>query len=161
MDGQAKVSLILELKNRMSSGMTRAKQHLNQNVRDMKGQLDGLKSKWTGHWNDMKNQMPGVGNALSLLTNPLTLIAGGLALVRVKARQAIAEAERFSAKWREVAMLNIDKPAREMAKLKNMVYDASFDKGFDPTLAAEAFFDVHSVTGKFGAEVDLIVRKQG
>jgi TP901 family phage tail tape measure protein len=161
MDGQAKVSLILELKNRMTTGLTRAKQQLNQNVRDMKGQLDGLKSKWSSHWSDMKNQMPGVGNALGLLKNPLTLIAGGLALIGIKARQAIAEAERFSAKWREVAMLNIDKPAREMGRLKNMVYDASFEKGFDPTLAAEAFFDIQSVTGKFGTEVDVIVRKQG
>jgi TP901 family phage tail tape measure protein len=161
MDGQAKVSLILELKNRMTTGLTRAKQQLNQNVRDMKGSLDGLKSKWTSHWSDMKNQMPGVGNAIGLLKNPLTLIAGGLALIGIKARQAIAEAERFSEKWREVAMLNIDKPAREMEKLKRATFDTAYTKGFDHTKTAEAMFDVQSVTGKFGKEVDLIVRKQG
>lgn len=161
MDEQAKVSLILELKNRMSTGLTKAKQSLNNNVREMKGSLDGLKNKWAGHWSDMKNQMPGVGNALGLLKNPLTLIAGGFALIGIKARQAIAEAERFSAKWREVAMLNIDKPAKQMEKLKRMTFDTAYDHGFDHTKTAEAFFDIQSVTGKFGREVDLIVKKQG
>ncbi len=161
MDGQAKVSLILELKNRMKTGLTQAKQQLNQNVREMKGQLDGLKTKWAGHWSDMKNQLPGVGNAFSLLKNPITAIAGGMALIGIKARQAIAEAERFSAKWREVAMLNIDKPAREMQKLKRMTFDTAYTHGFDHTKTAEAFFDIQSVTGKFGREVDLIVKKQG
>ena len=161
MDGQAKIQLILEMRNRIKTGLTEARKNLNENVSAMKAQLNSFKSSWKENWKDMKQDLPMVGNAMRLLSNPLTAIAGGLALVGMKAREALQEAARFSSGWRELAMLNIDKPISDMRKLKSMILETSWDKGFDPTFATKAFFDIQSVTGKFGKEVNLIVSKQG
>lgn len=161
MDGRAKIELILELKNRVKTGITEARRHLNDNVRTMKTRLDEFKNKWVGHWNEMKNSIPGVGMAMRLLTNPLALAAGGMALLGRKMKQASEEARRFSLIWREVSMLNLDKSSGQMNNLRFMVQETAYNKGFDHTQTARGFYDVQSLTGKFGKEVDLIVQKQG
>jgi len=38
-EGQAKVSLILEMKDRMKTSLSRAKENLNSNVREMKQRM--------------------------------------------------------------------------------------------------------------------------
>lgn len=45
MDGEAKVQLILELKNKLNTGLNQAKNYLNQNVQEMKAKINELKDK--------------------------------------------------------------------------------------------------------------------
>ena len=197
MDGQAKVSLVLEVKNRMKTAIHEAKQHLNQNVREMKNQLADfknnanthmsgfertargyldkvgqhfnrlgdklgqLKTKWAGHLSDLTDKIPGLGTAFAALINPVALAGAAIAVAFKGAATAMQEAARFSGVWRQLAMLNIDKTDGQRAQLKDMVLSAAYTKGFDHSATSTAFFDVQSATGKYGREVDVIVRKQG
>jgi len=197
MDGQAKVSLVLEVKNRMKTAIHEAKQHLNQNVLEMKNQLADfknnanthmsgfertargyldkvgqhfnrlgdklgqLKTKWAGHLSDLTDKIPGLGSAFAALTSPVALAGAAIAVAFKGASTAMQEAARFSGVWRQLAMLNIDKTDGQRAQLKDMVLSAAYTKGFDHSATSTAFFDVQSATGKYGREVDVIVRKQG
>lgn len=157
----SKLQLLIELKNRLKLGLDGAKQQVDRATGGMQRRINAFKTSAIRHFADLKSEIPELGRAWSLLTNPLTAIAGGVALVGIKAREAIAEAERFSYGFRELSMLNIDKSVKDMGRLKSMIRQTSYEKGFDPTDAVKAFFDVQSTTGKFGAEVDRIVAKQG
>lgn len=78
MDGQARIAVYLELKNKLKSGLDQAKQYLNKNVQDMKGKLNELKNSHIQSFKAMQDQVPGFGNAMSLLGNPYALLTVGL-----------------------------------------------------------------------------------
>lgn len=186
MDGQAKVNLILELKDRMKTSLSQAKSRLNSGVMDMKSKLGDLKNSYrqlegasgsslmgikskismlkASHieaFKAMKEEVPGFGRAIGLLKNPLTAVAAGVVGLGMLFQSSTAQAAEFSYGFRSLSMLNIDKPMQDLKALKGMIQDVSFDKGFDPSKTNTAFFDVQSVTGKYGAEVRDIVAKQG
>ncbi|MFV0378334.1 MAG: phage tail tape measure protein [Mangrovibacterium sp.] len=157
----SKLQLLIELKNKLKMGLDGAKQQVDRATGGMQRKLDAFKANTIRHFADLKSEIPELGRAWNILTNPITAIAGGVALIGIKAREAIAEAERFSYGFRELSMLNIDKSVKDMGRLKSMIRQTSYEKGFDPTDTVKAFFDVQSTTGKYGAEVDKIVAKQG
>jgi len=186
MDGQAKVNLILDLKDRMKTSLSQAKSRLNGGVMDMKNKLGELKSSYHNLENasgssfmgiksklnqlkashveafrTMKDEIPGVGRALDLLKNPLAIAAAGVVGLGVLFQASTAQAAEFSYGFRQLSMLNVDKPMQDLKALKGMVQDTAFQKGFDPNSTSKAFFDVQSVTGKYGGEVKDIVAKQG
>jgi len=186
MDGQAKVNLILELKNRMNTSLSQAKSRLNSGVMDMKGRLNDLKSSYsklegasgrsmsgimsklstlrTSHveaFRSMKEEIPGVGRAMSLLSNPLTIAAAGVAAIGMVFQTTTAKAAEFNGNFRQLQMLNIDKPLQDLRALRGVVLDTAFKNGFDANKTSTAYFDVQSVTGKYGIEVKSIVAKQG
>jgi TP901 family phage tail tape measure protein len=95
MDGQAKVTLLLELKNKLKGTLDTARKFVSDNVEGMKEKLKGLKSSYVETFSAMKDQIPGLGNALSLISNPITgIIAGVVALTGVFA-SAKAQAEQW------------------------------------------------------------------
>lgn len=157
----SKLQLLIDLKNRLKMGLDGAKQQVDRATGGMQRKLDAFKANTIRNFADLKSEIPELGRAWNILTNPITAIAGGVALIGIKAREAIAEAERFSYGFRELSMLNIDKSVKDMGRLKSMIRQTSYEKGFDPTDTVKAFFDVQSTTGKYGAEVDKIVAKQG
>ncbi|SDC53097.1 phage tail tape measure protein [Williamwhitmania taraxaci] len=186
MDGQAKVNLILELKDRMKTSLSQAKSRLNSGVMDMKGKLGDLKSSYrtlehasgssfmairsrlsllkTSHveaFRAMKDEIPGVGRALGLLKNPLMLAGAAVVGLGALFQASTKQAAEFSYGYRQLSMLNIDKPMQDLKALRGIVLDTAFQKGFDPGNTTKAFFDVQSVTGKYGSEVKEIVAKQG
>lgn len=172
MDGQAKVSLILELKNRMSSGMTRAKQHLNQNVRDMKGQLEGLKSSHLKAFDGIKAAVPGLGSSIASLANPYALAsaaamaflaagikaakwsnawADGMAKVNVTAQLSKNELKSLSDQIVNIGKRNV-LPLEQIPDAFNQIISAGLDvkqslAALEPTLrAAKAgFTDIYTV----------------
>lgn len=90
MTGQAKVQLILELKNRLNTGLSEAKKRLNGTVDGMKQKLNSLKLSHTKAFSAMTDQIPGLGNAMALMGNPYALAAAGavaLGATAVKAAQ--------------------------------------------------------------------------
>ena len=81
MDGQAKVSLILELKDKIKGGLAKAKSMVNSNVQDIKDKLSQLKQSHIEAFSSMKDNIPGMGSAVEAITNPyvmLTAIVVGL-----------------------------------------------------------------------------------
>lgn len=160
-NGIAKLQLLIDLKNKLNLGLDKAKNQVKKATGDMQSKLNSLKIGTLQNFNTLKAQMPGLESAFSVMKNPLTAVAAGVALIGIKARESIAEAERFSGAFRPLQMLNIDKTVRDMGRLKSVIRATAYDKGFDPTSTITAFFDVQSITGKFGSEVDRIISKQG
>jgi len=94
MTGQAKVQLILELKNKMKTGLTKAKESVNRNVSDMKAKMNDLKNSHVKAFKAMRDEIPLFDKAMKLLGNPYVLIAAGavaVTLTLVKATQAAAD----------------------------------------------------------------------
>jgi len=188
MTGQAKVQLILELKNKIKTGITKAKQWVNSNVREIKSNISDLKShsvssfrnmfsgfslnRIKGKFTDLKftavsamrdigNEVPIIGQAFRLIRNPITLAAGAIIGLGAAVNGATNDAAAFNKNFMQLQMLNLDKPIADMQYLKRMVKDTAFNEGFDVGKTSTAFFDVQSVTGKYGKEVKDIVAKQG
>lgn len=113
------------------------------------------------NFKEAADEIPGFNRGMALLSNPILLGAGAAVGLAVGIRQATQEAEKFNANFRELANLNLDKSYAELKSLKNLVRDVAFEKGFDQNLTSRAFYDVQSVTGKYGGEVAKIVGEQG
>ncbi|TCN63693.1 phage tail tape measure protein [Acetobacteroides hydrogenigenes] len=95
MTGQAKVQLILELKNRLNTGLSEAKKRLNGTVEGMKDKLNSLKLSHTKAFSAMTDQIPGFGNAMAALGNPYVLVTAGLLALTA----AGVKASKWSNEW--------------------------------------------------------------
>jgi len=126
----------------------------------LKFQSDRL-AEYRQGFKSLANEIPGVSSGLSMLANPFVL--GGAALVGlgVGLKRATEEAQKFNSNFRELQTLNLDKTYGQLNGLKRLVRDVAFNKGFEQNLTSKAFYDVQSVTGKYGGEVAAIVELQG
>lgn len=161
MTGKTKIELILELKNKIKSGLSEARTKLNSDVGFMKAKLAELKMSVSDSMKDLQTQIPALGTAMKILKNPIT-IAAAAAVGLYKGFDALTKrAADFNTQFRQLSMLNLEKPKAEMDSLKKIVRDTAFDKGFDTEKTIAGFAEVQSTTGKYGAEVQAIVAKQG
>jgi len=78
MDGSAKVSLILELKERIKAGLNSAKAYVNKNVQEMKDRLNSLKTTHINVFKAMESEIPGFSQALAAIRNPFILITAAI-----------------------------------------------------------------------------------
>ncbi|MBI9063270.1 MAG: phage tail tape measure protein [Marinilabiliaceae bacterium] len=161
MDGQAKVQLILELKNRMKTGLTEAKKKLNGTVSDMKSRLTSLKNHHVKVFTAMRNQIPMFGNALQALGNPYVLIIAGLIAVGAFIGKATTKAAEFNHEFLAIRQLNLDKSSQQLNSYKNSIKTVAFETGQAATDTAKAFYDIQSATGLFGKDVADITQKVG
>lgn len=107
------------------------------------------------------NEVPLIGNAFRLVSNPIALTVAGVAALGKGIDYTTQKAADFNTQFRTLANLNLDKSKREIDSLRRMVLDTAYDKGFDTDKTVMGYFDVQSTTGKFGGEVKRIVEKQG
>lgn len=68
---EAKVTLLLELKNRISAALGGATSEVNKNTATMKSKLLGLKVAFKQSISEMAGQCPMLGTAFQILTNPI------------------------------------------------------------------------------------------
>lgn len=172
MDGQAKVSLILELKNRLSTGMSRAKQSLNRNVGEMKNRLHDLKMSHIKAFDSIKAAVPGLSSSIASLANPYALVAAaamafltigikaatwsnawadGMAKVNVTAQLSKKELSALSDHVIQIGKRNV-LPLEQIPDAFNQIISAGLSvkqsiAALEPTLrAAKAgFTDVYTV----------------
>ncbi|WP_455972006.1 phage tail tape measure protein [Bacteroides congonensis] len=161
MNGQAKIELLLSLKNKIRVGLNQAKQDTFKGVNAMQAKMNTLKFSFAKNSKEIINEVPLIGNAFKLASNPISLTVAGVATLGKGIDYTTQKAADFNTQFRNLANLNLDKSKREIASLRRMVLDTSFDKGFDTDKTSMGYFDVQSTTGKFGREVKRIVEKQG
>lgn len=161
MNGQAKIELMLSLKNKMRAGLNQAKKETFKSVNDMQTKLNTIKFNFAKSSKAIANEIPLVGNAFRLASNPIALTVGGLYAIGKGLDRTTQKAADFNTQFRALENLNLDKSKKEIDSLKRMVLDTSFDKGFNTNKTITGYFDVQSTTGKFGVEVRRIVEKQG
>lgn len=161
MNGQAKIELMLTLKNKIRAGLNQAKQDAFKSVNTMQAKMNSLKFNIAKNSKDIANEVPIIGNAFRLASNPIALTAAGVLAIGKGIDYTTQKAADFNTQFRELSNLNLDKSRKEVASLKRMVLDSSFERGFDTKKAITGYFDVQSTTGKFGSEVKRVVEKQG
>lgn len=161
MNGQAKIELLLEVKNKIRAGLKQAQRDTVKGLNGMQKKMDSLKIGFIKNSKAIADEVPFIGHAFKMATNPIALTAAGLLAIGKGIDYTTQKAADFNSQFRELSNLNFDKSKKEVASLKRMVLDSSFDKGFDTKKAITGYFDVQSTTGKFGSEVKRIVEKQG
>jgi TP901 family phage tail tape measure protein len=171
-EGQAKVNLILELKERFKTSFQKAKETVNSNVSDIKRKLSSLKNTHVEAFKGMKDELPGFGRAVGLIANPYAMVTAGvialgvagfkaakwseewesnMAKVNVTAQLAPAKLNKLSEKLVEIGTRNVA-PLEEVPQAFNRIISAGLDvntslKVLEPTLrAAKAgFTDIETV----------------
>lgn len=161
MNGQAKIELMLELKNKVRMGLNQAKKDTFNSVNAMQTKMDSLKYSFVKNSKAIANEIPMIGSSLRLVSNPLTLATAGILAIGKGIDYTTKKAADFNSEFRGLANLNLDKSKKEIVSLRRMVLGTAYDKGFDTAQTIIGYFDVQSTTGKFGAEVKSIVEKQG
>lgn len=68
--GLAKLQLLIDLKNNLNAGLDAAKKKVEKTTGQMQEKLDKFKASNIKAFNAIKDEVPGVGRALELLTNP-------------------------------------------------------------------------------------------
>ncbi|WP_156152620.1 hypothetical protein, partial [Flammeovirga sp. OC4] len=84
---KSKIQVILEMKDRLSKGIGRAKKSVSKGVDTMNRKLGSFKAKNIEAFSAITNEIPGVGRALELLSNPyvaLTAVVVGLSVAMFK-----------------------------------------------------------------------------
>ena len=161
MNGQAKIELMLELKNKLKTGLNQAKRETTKGVNEMQTKMNTLKFNFAKHSQAMLDEIPLIGNTFKMLANPIALTAAGILAVGKGIDYTTQKAADFNTQFRTLANLNLDKSKKEIGSLRQMVLDTSYNKGFDTNKVTTGYFDVQSTTGKFGNEVKRIVEQQG
>lgn len=107
------------------------------------------------------SEIPALGTAARLITNPLMLAGAAVVGIGAGLHDATQKAAEFNSGFRELNNMNLDKTSSEIKKLKKDILGTAFDNGFDSNATTTGFYDIQSITGKYGSEVESIVSKQG
>lgn len=161
MDGQAKVTLLLEMKNRVKTGMSEAKKRVNQGVGSMKAKLSDLKNHHVAMFSAMRAQIPMFSSAMQALGNPYTLIIGGAIAAALFIGKATNAAADFNHEFLSIKQLNLDKSQKNLENYKDSIKSVAFETGQNLLDTTKAFYDIQSATGLFGQDVADITTKVG
>jgi len=107
--GTAKLELILELRNRINSGLSSARTQLNSGISSMKAKMAELKGGASELFNGIASQIPGVGGMIGSLANPYAAAAAGvlaLGAAYLSAGQMAVQWQTGMAKVNVTAQLN-------------------------------------------------------
>jgi len=118
----AKVQLILELKERIKAGLSSAKKYVNENVKEMKDKLASLKTTHIETFKAMGDQIPGFSSVMGLISNPYVLATAAvlaLGAAYYKTVQMAADWEKGMAKINVTAQLT----KKELASLSRQVLE--------------------------------------
>ena len=69
------MELVLELHDRMTSGLEKAKAAVSKNTAEMKSKVSALKQSVVGNFNEIKEAFPAIGKAVEMLKNPFVAAA--------------------------------------------------------------------------------------
>lgn len=168
----AKIQLLLDLKDRISQGLNRAKTAVSEASEEMKKKLGGLKNYWVDAFKEMREQIPAFDQAVKFITNPigaavttLTTVGSaiksaatsamdwqkGMAQINVTAGLSNEELAKMSDQMLEIGKRNAA-PLEEVPQAFNKIISAGLDAkqalaALEPTLkAAKAgFVDIETV----------------
>jgi len=170
--GLAKLQLLIDLKNNLKVGLDSAKKQVEKTTGQMQSKLDQFKASNIKLFDAIEDRVPGVSNALKLLSNPYIALVGAamaaataigfttskaiewdtkMAKVNVTAGLAKKELGQLSDQILEIGSRNVA-PLEEVPDAFNRIISAGLDTNtslqtLEPTLrAAKAgFTDIETV----------------
>lgn len=149
MDGSAKVSLILELKERIKAGLNSAKQYVNSSVSEIKDRLSSVKEHHIQTFKAMESEIPGFGRAMDFVTNKYVALAAavvalatayitsvnkavdwekGMAKINVTAQLTRGELSKLSGELINIGERNVT-PLAQVPDAFNRIISAGLDVG--------------------------------
>lgn len=121
--------------------------------------MTSFRAKGAAFADGLADFVPALGGIGPALISPMGAAAAGVGLLATGLVVATNRAKVFEDQFMELANLNLDKSRDEIDRLKKSVLDSAFVTGKSAEATSMAFFDVQSATGKYGQEVDAIVKK--
>lgn len=158
---QSRIELILEIRNQIRSGLSQARSQIDSEVGRMRSRLGEFSSSMGRNFGELRREIPALDRGLTVLSNPITMLAAGAGAVATGFIKATDAAANFNHEFRDLANLNLDKTQNEINELRNMVMDSAWRKGFDSKKTSNAYNELQSTVGLYGAEARPIVEKQG
>lgn len=174
-----KLEWIASVKDHMAGGIQSVKQkigglekfsgqadrRIGGNLKRTQGSLLKFSGKNVEMFSQLSSQIPALGEGVAMLANPYAAAATA-AVVAVTAiakglHAATMAASEYNREFSKIANLNLDKTRSQIAELKKEVLNTTFDSGKNTAQITQAYYDVQSITGKYGAEVDKIIKKTG
>lgn len=128
-----------------------------KSVRGIQDQVNGVRTGLGA----MAREIPGVNMMFNSMLSPVALVGAGVGLITKELHDSSVAANKFNSEFRELQNLNLGKTSAELSTLKFDVLQTAGDKAFDPYKTSTAFYDVQSITGMYGKEVQNLVSKQG
>lgn len=123
--------------------------------------ISGFASRIKKNVQSAASEIPLLGRAFDLVTNPIVLgtaiIAGAIALMG----NATVVAKEFNHEFLNIKQLNLDKNVEQMANYKEQIRDASFELGTNLIDSTKAFYDLQSGTGLYGDAAVAVFKKVG
>jgi TP901 family phage tail tape measure protein len=150
---QAKLELLLELKNRLKAGLSTAKNSVLTSMKDMKGKLSEFTASNMQAFKGIADEIPGVGRALGLLANPYALAAAAA----LSFGAAAAKATNIALDW-EKSMAKVNVTAQlgksELSGLSTQLRFVGSQMSGDFMQVPETFNTIISAVG----DVDLALQ---
>lgn len=138
-------------------GVSQAGSEASNSLRNTSSRLAQFKKSA----NYAAKEIPGLSQGISLMTNPILLGAAAFTALGSGIRSAMNESKQFNTTLRNLGNLNLDKSVKDLSRLKTLVRQTALEGGFDQNKTATGYFDVQSITGKYGGDASKIVSKQG
>ncbi|MAB37737.1 MAG: phage tail tape measure protein [Aequorivita sp.] len=107
------------------------------------------------------NEIPYLGRAFELMTNPIILGAAAIAGAITLMGNATIVARDFNHEFLQIKQLNLDKNVEQMASYKEQIRDASFELGTNLMDSTKAFYDLQSGTSIYGDQAVEVFKKVG
>lgn len=155
---------ILKLNDQVSAGLGRVTSMTDaarKGFHNAQVELNEFGEQGSKAINVVADQVPALGNALSMLASPLGAVGVGIGVITAGLYKGVQAAQEFDSQFLELRQLNLDKPKAELDRLNDSILDVAFSNGLNATATAKAYFDIQSATGKYGEEVEKIVAKTG
>ncbi|OFX62708.1 MAG: phage tail tape measure protein [Bacteroidetes bacterium GWB2_41_8] len=147
--------------NKLNSGLNEVKNKVSKATGDMQNKLNAFKKSNIEAFNAIKDEVPGVSRALSLLSNPYVLIAAAAVAVAVAIGAATTKAMEFEHSFMNIRQLNLDKTRDELDKYRTQVIDTSLDVGINLNKMSQGYYDIQSALGVYGKDVADISKQVG
>jgi|GEM_PF-5657949 len=125
----------------------------------MQGKLAKFQAKNLSVFQGIQEVMPGAASAVSTLVNPYVAVGAAAAGAVAIMSSSVMKAKEFKTQFRELETLNLDKTNEQLDMLKNNVLASAFEAGKGTKQMTQAYYDIQSITGKYGNEIQTITER--
>lgn len=159
--GISKLQLLIDLKNKIKTGLDSAKNQVNKATGSMQKKLNSFKGKNVELFNAIKSEVPGASRALGFLSNPYVLATAAVLALVVALGSATKKAMEFEHEFMNIRQLNLDKSRKELDAYRMEVADTALVTGINIQKMTSGYYDLQSGLGVYGKEARKISEQVG
>lgn len=152
MASNAKLTLLIDLTDKLSSKLGK-----------VEGKLTKFQTKMQGKLNNLSNK---IGKKIGLSGQNVQRAFKGMAIAGVSALSVLAyksvgASEQFNKAFLNIRQLNLDKSKTELDSYRDKIREAAFETGTNLNESTKAVYDLQSATGLYGDKAIDVFKKVG